>query len=37
MQTVEVDVLLDNPGRWLVHCHNAYRQEGGMMGEVRVA
>jgi FtsP/CotA-like multicopper oxidase with cupredoxin domain len=21
----------DNPGRWMVHCHNAYHQAAGMM------
>jgi FtsP/CotA-like multicopper oxidase with cupredoxin domain len=21
----------DNPGRWMVHCHNVYHAEGGMM------
>jgi multicopper oxidase len=36
MDTVSVDVLLDNPGRWAIHCHNVYHQEAGMMGEVRV-
>lgn len=27
----EVDLLADNPGRWMVHCHNAYHAEAGMM------
>lgn len=22
----------DNPGQWLMHCHNAYHAERGMMG-----
>jgi FtsP/CotA-like multicopper oxidase with cupredoxin domain len=21
----------DNPGRWMLHCHNAYHAEAGMM------
>jgi len=21
----------DNPGRWMIHCHNAYHAESGMM------
>ncbi|MFR9750184.1 multicopper oxidase domain-containing protein [Nocardia sp. 004] len=31
MRTVEVDVDTDNPGQWMVHCHNAYHAEAGMM------
>ncbi|WP_457920736.1 multicopper oxidase domain-containing protein [Mycolicibacterium novocastrense] len=30
MQTVEVDFDTDNPGRWLVHCHNTYHLDAGM-------
>ncbi|WP_036528936.1 multicopper oxidase family protein [Nocardia sp. CNY236] len=30
-QTVEVDFHADNPGQWMVHCHNAYHGEAGMM------
>ena len=30
MAAVEVDVQADNPGQWLVHCHNVYHQEAGM-------
>jgi FtsP/CotA-like multicopper oxidase with cupredoxin domain len=29
-QTVEVDFDTDNPGRWIVHCHNDYHLAGGM-------
>jgi FtsP/CotA-like multicopper oxidase with cupredoxin domain len=29
-QTVEVDFDTDNPGRWIVHCHNEYHLDGGM-------
>ena len=31
MQSVSVDLQADNPGRWLVHCHNLYHGELGMM------
>ncbi|MGY1943979.1 multicopper oxidase family protein [Nocardia asiatica] len=31
MQTLEVDFDTDNPGQWMVHCHNAYHGEAGMM------
>ena len=31
MQTVTVDLIADNPGQWLVHCHNLYHQQAGMM------
>ncbi|UGT70919.1 multicopper oxidase family protein [Nocardia gipuzkoensis] len=31
MQTVEVDFDTDNPGQWMVHCHNVYHGEAGMM------
>jgi FtsP/CotA-like multicopper oxidase with cupredoxin domain len=34
MQTVEVDFQADNPGQWMVHCHNAYHGEAGMMSVV---
>ncbi|MFD0559015.1 FtsP/CotA-like multicopper oxidase with cupredoxin domain [Stackebrandtia endophytica] len=29
--TLEVDFDADNPGRWMVHCHNVYHSESGMM------
>jgi FtsP/CotA-like multicopper oxidase with cupredoxin domain len=29
-QTVDVDFDTDNPGRWIVHCHNDYHLNGGM-------
>ncbi|MFI6496800.1 multicopper oxidase family protein [Nonomuraea typhae] len=29
--TLEVDFQADNPGVWMVHCHNVYHQESGMM------
>lgn len=31
MAAANVDFLADNPGRWMVHCHNAYHAEAGMM------
>lgn len=30
LQTVEVDLQTDNPGRWITHCHNTYHLESGM-------
>ncbi|MER5714051.1 multicopper oxidase family protein [Streptomyces sp. NPDC002132] len=29
--TVSVAFDADNPGRWMLHCHNAYHAEAGMM------
>lgn len=31
MQQVKIDFTADNPGQWLVHCHNIYHAELGMM------
>lgn len=31
MGRVDLDVDADNPGRWMVHCHNAYHAASGMM------
>jgi FtsP/CotA-like multicopper oxidase with cupredoxin domain len=31
MQRLTVDVVADNPGEWMLHCHNTYHQEAGMM------
>jgi FtsP/CotA-like multicopper oxidase with cupredoxin domain len=31
-ERLSVDVLADNPGEWMFHCHNLYHQEQGMMG-----
>ncbi|MFF4759198.1 multicopper oxidase family protein [Streptomyces sp. NPDC001292] len=33
-KTVSVHFDADNPGRWMLHCHNAYHQESGMMALV---
>jgi len=30
MESVEIDVLADNPGQWMLHCHNTYHLETGM-------
>lgn len=30
-RTVEVDLVADNPGQCLTHCHNVYHGEAGMM------
>jgi len=30
MESVEIDVQADNPGRWMLHCHNTYHLETGM-------
>lgn len=34
MAKVTVAFDADNPGRWLMHCHNEYHQMAGMMTEV---
>jgi multicopper oxidase len=31
MQKVAVNLSADNPGIWMLHCHNTYHQEAGMM------
>ncbi|KUN82228.1 copper oxidase [Streptomyces bungoensis] len=33
-RTVSVFFDADNPGRWMLHCHNAYHGEAGMMALV---
>ncbi|MEU3460055.1 multicopper oxidase family protein [Streptomyces sp. NPDC006733] len=30
-RTLSVDLDADNPGLWMVHCHNVYHAEAGMM------
>ena len=30
-EPVSVEFVADNPGQWMVHCHNNYHQAGGMM------
>lgn len=34
MQTVAVRLVADNPGDWMLHCHNGYHMEAGMMTAV---
>lgn len=31
MQRVTVDLAADNLGQWMLHCHNSYHQDAGMM------
>lgn len=31
MQQLRVRFVADNPGVWMMHCHNTYHQEAGMM------
>jgi multicopper oxidase len=33
-EQVTVDFDAANPGRWMLHCHNAYHAAGGMMTEL---
>ncbi|MFI6849457.1 multicopper oxidase family protein [Kitasatospora sp. NPDC050467] len=33
-QTLSVFFDADNPGRWMLHCHNAYHGEAGMMANL---
>ena len=30
-ESVTVEFVADNPGQWLVHCHNTYHAEAGML------
>jgi multicopper oxidase len=30
-QTLDADLIADNPGQWAAHCHNAYHMAAGMM------
>lgn len=31
MGSLSIDLLADNPGQWMIHCHNIYHAEAGMM------
>jgi multicopper oxidase len=31
MEQFAVDLTADNPGQWMLHCHNLYHQQAGMM------
>ena len=33
-EDVAVEFVADNPGQWMLHCHNLYHQTGGMMTTV---
>ncbi len=33
-KAVSVDLLADNPGQWMLHCHNTYHLEAGMATEL---
>jgi FtsP/CotA-like multicopper oxidase with cupredoxin domain len=35
-ETVEIALVADNPGEWMLHCHTLLHQEGGMTGIIRV-
>ncbi len=35
-ETVDVAVLADNPGDWVLHCHNLEHEEHGLMAKIRV-
>jgi FtsP/CotA-like multicopper oxidase with cupredoxin domain len=34
MGRVDVDVLAENPGAWMIHCHNAFHMAAGMMSRL---
>jgi FtsP/CotA-like multicopper oxidase with cupredoxin domain len=31
MESMALDLQADNPGEWMIHCHNIYHAEAGMM------
>jgi multicopper oxidase len=31
MDQLAVDLAADNPGQWMLHCHNLYHKQAGMM------
>ena len=33
-KTLSVEFDADNPGQWMLHCHNAYHAEAGMMTQL---
>lgn len=37
MGAVAVDIAAINPGTWMIHCHNAYHAEAGMMTRLEYA
>lgn len=36
-QKLSVNLIADNPGIWMLHCHNTYHQEAGMMTSLNYA
>ena len=36
LETIEIVAYLDNPGRWMAHCHILEHAELGMMAEIQV-
>ena len=36
-ERIDVALVADNPGDWLLHCHVIEHQETGMTGYIRVA
>nr|WP_281722575.1 multicopper oxidase family protein [Nitrosomonas nitrosa] len=36
-ERVEIALVADNPGNWMIHCHILEHQAAGMMGVIRVA
>ncbi|EGD54368.1 multicopper oxidase family protein [Gordonia neofelifaecis] len=34
--SVSVDLVADNPGAWMLHCHNGYHMDSGMMTRLDV-
>ncbi len=36
-ERVEIGLVADNPGDWMIHCHILEHQGAGMMGTIRVA
>jgi multicopper oxidase len=37
IQKLAVSLVADNPGVWMMHCHNTYHQEAGMMTSLNYA
>ena len=35
-ESVDVAILADNPGEWVIHCHNLEHEEHGLMTKIRV-
>jgi FtsP/CotA-like multicopper oxidase with cupredoxin domain len=37
MQRIPLDLDADNEGNWMIHCHNIYHAEAGMMIALKYA